>query len=278
MGGVLSANIKQLRADRGVTQAELAKEVGVSVQAVSKWECGGTPDVELLPAIADFFAVTTDELFGRQVGHGISVDELALRVVQQTPEKLRMQRACEICWAIFKGLSGIPNISEVEFASSSEYEDPECTRGRVSFDTGIAYLCALKDAPSIFLFPQPLRGYASAIAPAEDLAKLFSVLADADVMRTLIFLFQRKAVPFSIEHVCQSLKLPQEKMLANLSKFKQLGWLEEEVVDLETGAKTLYRSVLTEALLAFLYFATEIRLKIRLWYLSNNPRSKPMMD
>ncbi len=278
MGGVLSANIKQLRTDRGVTQAELAKAVGVSVQAVSKWECGGTPDVELLPAIADFFAVTTDELFGREAGQGISVDELALRVVQHTPEKLRMKRACEIYWAIFKGLSGIPNVSGVEFASSSEYEDPECTRSRISFDTGIAYLCALKDAKSIFIFPQPLRGYSSVIASAEDLAGLFSVLSDADIMRTLLFLCQRRAVPFSVEHICKSLKLPQEKMLVYLAKLKEFGWLEEEVVDLESGTKTLYRPILTEAFLAFLYYATEIRYKIRLWYLSNNPRVKPMLD
>lgn len=278
MGGILSANIKQLRADHGVTQAELAKAVGVSVQAVSKWECGGTPDVELLPAIADFFAVTTDELFGRKAGEGIPLDELALKVVQHMPEKLRMKRASEICWAVFKGLSGIPNVSTVEFAPSAENGDPECTRSRISFDTGIAYLCALEDAKSIFIFPEPLHGYSSVVASAEDFAGLFTVLSDVDIMQTLLFLCQRRAVPFSIEHICKSLKLPQEKMLVCLSKLKEFGWLEEELVELDSGTKTLYRPILTEAFLAFLYYATEIRYKIRLWYLSNNPRSKPMLD
>ena len=58
--------IQKLRLDRGVSQAELGKFVGVSSQAVSKWERGLTyPDVMLLWPIADLFGVTLDELFGR---------------------------------------------------------------------------------------------------------------------------------------------------------------------------------------------------------------------
>lgn len=41
MASNFGTNIKQLRINRNVTQAGLAKAVGVSVQAVSKWECGG---------------------------------------------------------------------------------------------------------------------------------------------------------------------------------------------------------------------------------------------
>ena len=42
--------ISELRKNKGVKQEELANAVGVSTQAVSKWENGGTPDTELLPA------------------------------------------------------------------------------------------------------------------------------------------------------------------------------------------------------------------------------------
>lgn len=44
-----------MRKERGIKQEELANYVGVSAQAVSKWENGGVPDTELLPRIADFF-------------------------------------------------------------------------------------------------------------------------------------------------------------------------------------------------------------------------------
>lgn len=56
-------NIKRLRKSRDLTQEALADELGVSAQSVSKWECGyGYPDITQLPAIANFFGVSIDEL------------------------------------------------------------------------------------------------------------------------------------------------------------------------------------------------------------------------
>ena len=61
----LTNKIKSLRIERGITQEALAAAVGVSPQAVSKWERGTTtPDVSLLPELAVFFGVSLDELFG----------------------------------------------------------------------------------------------------------------------------------------------------------------------------------------------------------------------
>lgn len=56
-------NIAFLRKQRGITQEELANELGVSAQAVSKWENNSScPDVSLLTSIADYFGVTVDAL------------------------------------------------------------------------------------------------------------------------------------------------------------------------------------------------------------------------
>lgn len=60
-----SENIKRLRKERDLTQEALADFLGISFQAVSKWERGESyPDIELLPTIADFFSISTDELLG----------------------------------------------------------------------------------------------------------------------------------------------------------------------------------------------------------------------
>ena len=62
----LGTKILELRKQKNVTQEELAAELGVTAAAVSKWENGYTlPDIMMLCALADFFAVTTDELLGR---------------------------------------------------------------------------------------------------------------------------------------------------------------------------------------------------------------------
>jgi len=59
----LGTKIKELRKAKNISQEILAEYLGVSFQAVSKWENeAGLPDVTLIPAIASFFEVSTDEL------------------------------------------------------------------------------------------------------------------------------------------------------------------------------------------------------------------------
>ena len=48
---VIGQQIKKYRTLRGITQEQLGNTIGVTTQAVSKWERGGTPDAELLPDI-----------------------------------------------------------------------------------------------------------------------------------------------------------------------------------------------------------------------------------
>lgn len=60
----LGEKIRALRKQKNISQEVLAQYLGVSFQAVSKWENGDNlPDVTLIPAIAIFFEVSTDELF-----------------------------------------------------------------------------------------------------------------------------------------------------------------------------------------------------------------------
>ena len=58
-------NIKKLRKEKELTQETLADFLGVSFQAVSKWERGETyPDITMLPVISSFFNISVDELLG----------------------------------------------------------------------------------------------------------------------------------------------------------------------------------------------------------------------
>lgn len=59
-----SHNLRRLRLAKGLTQEQLAATLGVSIQSVSRWECGNTlPDVMLLPEIARLYGVTVDDLY-----------------------------------------------------------------------------------------------------------------------------------------------------------------------------------------------------------------------
>jgi len=61
----LGTKIRELRRRDGRTQDNLAEALGVTAQAVSRWESGGSyPDMEMIPSIANYFHVSIDELFG----------------------------------------------------------------------------------------------------------------------------------------------------------------------------------------------------------------------
>lgn len=61
----IGKHIKELRNRDGVTQDALAEALGVTGQAISKWENeSGYPDIEYITPIANFFNVTIDQLFG----------------------------------------------------------------------------------------------------------------------------------------------------------------------------------------------------------------------
>lgn len=85
----LGARIVKYRKEKGMTQETLAEKLGVSSQAVSKWENDvSCPDISLLPQLSRVLGVTTDELLtGNSSGVKVvpeaqrkSLDELVMRI------------------------------------------------------------------------------------------------------------------------------------------------------------------------------------------------------
>ena len=78
----IGEQIKRLRKERNMTQEQLAEKIGISFQAVSKWENDiSLPDVETLPIIAGFFGVSMDTIFDYDAEKNA---EKALEIAKQT--------------------------------------------------------------------------------------------------------------------------------------------------------------------------------------------------
>lgn len=86
----MGARILRRRKEKGLTQEALANKLGVSNQAVSKWEgdvC--CPDLQLLPLLADTLKLSLDELFGREsmakTAQKAEADSQILPIVAELP-------------------------------------------------------------------------------------------------------------------------------------------------------------------------------------------------
>ncbi len=118
MNIAIGNKIKDLRTKKHVTQDQLATFLGVTPQAISRWEAGnGYPDIETIPSLADFFSVSTDDLFGynqnerderiRQLNReikrlsefGTTKERIAFarNAVAQFPSDLRLQANLAVC-------------------------------------------------------------------------------------------------------------------------------------------------------------------------------------
>ena len=77
----LGEKIKELRLRDGRTQDAFAGELGVTAQAVSRWEKGICyPDMEMIPSIANYFGVSIDELFGYDNERAAKIATLADKI------------------------------------------------------------------------------------------------------------------------------------------------------------------------------------------------------
>ena len=94
----VNEHIAFLRKQKGLTQEELANALGVTNQAVSKWESAQCcPDIQILPDIASFFDVSVDELLGYKAADGLG--DICLKIKDYfltLPEKNAFENASRI--------------------------------------------------------------------------------------------------------------------------------------------------------------------------------------
>lgn len=84
MNETIGQVIRRLRKERNFTQEELAEQLGVTAQAISKWESEiGMPDISQVVPLATVFGVPTDVLFGR---YGVNDNEEVERICGEIEE------------------------------------------------------------------------------------------------------------------------------------------------------------------------------------------------
>ena len=107
----IGEKIKQLRQRDGRKQEDLANALGVSPQAISRWEAnGGYPDMELIPAIANYFNISIDELFGYSKDRGEKLKAILSKADKAIGENGDMAECVEMLRAAIEEFPSEPNL------------------------------------------------------------------------------------------------------------------------------------------------------------------------
>ena len=114
----IGEKIKELRLRDGRRQEDLALALGVTNQAVSRWEKDGSyPDMEMIPAIANYFGVTIDQLFGYENDREKKVAAILARVASYDIKHSDDGVWVEECLALLRdGLAEFPGNESLTLA------------------------------------------------------------------------------------------------------------------------------------------------------------------
>jgi len=132
----LGQRIARLRKNKGLTQEELGDKVGVSSQAVSKWETDSSvPDVMLLVKIANLFDISVDELLGNDriketpqivpVSERRPIDKMILKIIIDSDEgdKVRVNLPISLIRIMIEGGAKMPEINGKEVLKNVNWEN-----------------------------------------------------------------------------------------------------------------------------------------------------------
>lgn len=257
MPGMLSERIAALRKDRGLTQEQLGKMVGVSSQAVGKWEKGGAPDVELLPVLSRQLGVTIDALFGLEGGEQVDVEDAVGRWLRGFPNKERMEQFCRLVWASVKyflqdGL-GLPEMGYLETCQPDPGDDDRLMLSQCWGGDGILLDIHAEDLSFVTLWPKPEKGYAQWFAPKSECRRLFALLARPGCLELLEYLHSRKLSYFSPIVAAKHLKIPRETAEELLDALAEMSILRSVNLEVEDGEIKAYRVAEPLKLVPFLY-------------------------
>lgn len=281
MANLLSDRIAELRKERGLTQEQLGQLVGVSAQAVSKWEKGGAPDVELLPALADRLGVTIDTLFGRSQEEIEDMPQMLTRWLEAIPAERRPDRLFHLLATTFTSLTTMGHDFYIDMSGTVL---PSCytpghdwLRSVLDLTNAICLAIPAEDFPFYMLLPEPQEGYASQLASDDEYRSLFSALSIEGSLELLRYLYGQKEAFYSIPALANRVGLPQEQVGSVVEALAQCNLLRRRSIELEEGSTDVYIVHDNAGFIPFLYLARWFMEKNDTWAVGWGLRERPIL-
>ncbi len=274
----IGKNIAELRKAKGVKQDELARFVGVTAQAVSKWENGGVPDTELLPKIAEFFNVSIDELFGRQNSISIDIQDAILNDITKTNVDDRISRAFELCWMIEQSMYGTIFSDPERFREEAKtHSENDQIYSQIEVDSGYTEM-GLFNRMQYFLVVPDAKDKDKALLDGIDYPSFFKLMADKDIFNTLVFLYKRESFnAFTEKLIIKELGYAEDKAKQIIVELLRLNILAKTVAEVGDELVEVYQFARRPSFVSMLIFAREMIDIPNNFYVNNRSRRKPYL-
>ena len=276
----IGENIAALRKSRGITQEQLGHLVGVSAQAVSKWEKGGMPDAELLPAIAECLGVSIDSLYGFDLRETEDISVTVRRYLSALPASRRMSGLFRLLARCFS-LELFGSSTPPESAYMEDSQDPEGAdmwmRSLLTTDEGLMCGVLAEDMPLFLMMPEPPAGYGAHLAELEDYRELFEVLSMPGTLELLDTLHERRQGKCSAGALAKSAGLSDEVTQAALQALEHVTLISRTEIELEDGLMPCYSLTGNDGYLPMLYMARWLMDERQSWNFHWDTRVKPLL-
>lgn len=282
---LIGSQITKFRKAARITQEELGRAVGVSTQAVSRWECGGAPDITLLPAIADRLGVSIDALFGREGGAKTDMHETMRQWIRSLPAEQVFDQLNRLMWTGVWSLPGEYLNNVILYPESCYMVDMGgkyanvLNRSVFHTDDGIFFGVVGKDFSFTALCPQPEAGYDAYLPNRERIRAFYGLLAEPGCLEVLESMLHRQARHFSPSLLAKGIGMETDAVSRVLERLSQTGLVSSTSVELLEGPETVYMIEESNggAFLLLQYLARCIEEPVVLNYMSMSFREKPLL-
>ena len=277
---IIGKQIASMRKERGIKQEELANYVGVSTQAVSKWENGGIPDTELLPKIANFFSVSIDFLFGRNITNYSDLRSALIKKICDTPRDERFKLVFNYCWDMERAL--MPHGDSIEKCSIEDYEKGIGADvqhySSIMQNNGFTRMGIANRSQYFLIVPDP-KSTDNAYFNGIDYPAFFKDISDDDFWNACVYLNKRDyQKAFTTALFINKLGINAEKAGEILSKLKKYKMVYLTQVEMDDEIQTLYHFSPTPSFIALLIFAREIIEKPEIFAYYCGGRGTPYLE
>lgn len=274
---VIGKQIKKYRTLKGITQEQLGQLVGVTTQAVSKWECGGTPDAELLPRLSQVLCVSIDALFGREEQ---SFTASLARKICQMPNEEAYRYAFSICWAIEIGLiqdiSVLDDFLNIFVEHSAITADKTDYFGKVMQDGGVATARLSPDFHHFFLMVEPQSSIKDKLSDMETLRRVFQIFADKKLLRLIFYMYSRLNTPIATSLISKNTGIDMNEVDRCMEILCKNNLATRSVVATADGEIYSYMFNQESSVIPLLCFADEIAKKDYRDFIWSFDRTKPL--